>query len=264
VENSFPPGGGGLTRIVAFAAAAVCRATAPLASSLDVQNSVDDPIQPGDPLLGDDGDPFCTLNFIYDSQTNDTVYLSTAAHCVDKGQVVTTTNHEAFGTVEFVGDAGDVTRDFVLIRVHDDAVPTVQPSVRGYPDMPTGVAEPSETQTGDLVPMSGWGVATNVEATTRENRTGVLVEHRPNLVRMEGPVTNGDSGGPWMHESGQALGIASRITATVSTGSEDIETAVGTIGAPAPDAFVGDQGPTVTSLLDAAADHGYDLTLRTV
>ncbi len=256
-------GGVHLNPRATFVVLAIALAAAPVASTATAGSGAEDPIQPGDPLLGSDGQPFCTLSFAYDSQTNASVYFSTAAHCVSEGDVVSTTDHPDFGTVEFVGDAGTVTEDYVLIRVHADELEHVDGAVLGYPDMPTGVATPDDTMVGDLTPMSGWGVATNQFATTREERTGLLVEHTDDLVRLIGPVTNGDSGGPWLHESGLALGIASQITVTAGTSSEDVETPVGTVSVPVPGAFVGDQGPTVQTLLEDVAGNGYDLTLRT-
>lgn len=234
-----------------------------LLATAPVSAEAEDPIQPGDPLIGSDGEPFCTLSFVYDSATDASVYMSTAAHCVSEDDVVSTENHPDFGTVEFVADAGNVTSDYALIRVHGDAIEHVDGAVRGYPDMPTGVATPEDTSLGDRTPMSGWGIATNQTATTRENRTGLLVDHTDALVRLEGPVTNGDSGGPWMHESGLALGIASQITATFGTSNEDVQTPVGTVGAPVADAYAGDQGPTVQGILDGASQAGYELAIRT-
>lgn len=246
-----------------FVVLAIALAAAPVASTATASLGAEDPIQPGDPLVGSDDQPFCTLSFAYDSQTNASVYFSTAAHCVSEGDVVSTTSHPDFGTVEFVGNESRVQEDYVLIRVHDDELEHVEGAVLGYPDMPTGVATPEDTMLGDLTPMSGWGIATNQFATTREERTGVLVEHTEDLVRLVGPVTNGDSGGPWLHESGLALGIASQITVTAGTGGEDVETPAGTITAPVPSAFVGDQGPTVQTLLEDVAGNGYDLSIRT-
>lgn len=229
--------------------------------------TVQDPIQPGDPLVGGDGEPYCTLSFVFDSEDNDTVYFATAAHCLSQeGQTVHTENHEAFGTVALIGNAGNVSQDYSLIEVHEEAADAVDASVRGHDSMPTGVATSEDTLIGDLVTMSGWGQATNQTSTTRENRTGVLHSHSDQLVRLEGPVTPGDSGGPWMHDStGLALGIVSQISANAGVSTSDVEVPIVglTVGAPTPDAFVGNQGPAVTSLLDGAEDAGYDLSLRT-
>jgi hypothetical protein len=220
------------------------------------------PIQPGDPLVDGTGDPYCTLSYVFDSRTSDEVYLSTAAHCVDQGDIVHTTGHDAFGKVVY--DAGgDVTEDYALVRVSADERPDVRADVRGHPGTPTGVASPEDTAIGDRVTTSGWGTLTDETATTRENRPGVLVEHHPDLMRAQTAAHPGDSGGPWTHDSGLALGIVSQISIQLGIGTEEVETPAGSAAVPTPHAFAGDQGPTVESLLDGASQAGYELSLRT-
>lgn len=224
-----------------------------------------DPIQPGDPLVDGDGDPYCTLSYVFDSDTDDAVFVATAAHCVEEGDTVHTTGHASFGTVAFAGDEDQVRADYALIEVDEDDREHVRADVRGLPDAPTGVARPADTLPGDRVMTSGWGFLTADSETTRENRTGVLTEHEEDLLEAETTAHPGDSGGPWTHESGLALGIVSRLS--VGAGFDQVEVYLPVVdenvSAPVPDPIAGDRGPTVQGLLAGAQDAGYDLSLRT-
>lgn len=244
---------------------AVLLLAVPLAGLAPSSAAQADPIQPGDPLTDVSGDSYCTLSYVFDDEGTDDVYLSTAAHCVTYGQTVHTEGHYGFGTVVFVGDEDDVRTDYALIQVDAGAREHVQASVRGQPDAPTGVAHPEDTMTGDLVHSSGWGTATKHSETTRENRTGVLTEHQEDLMRAETTVHFGDSGGPWTHQSGLALGIVSRLTISVGIGSEEVHVPIvdETVIVPMPHGYAADQGPTVAGLIADAGTSGYDVTLRT-
>lgn len=224
-----------------------------------------DPIQPGDPLVNSEGEAYCTLNYVFDSATDGEVYMGTAAHCVDQGATVRTANHGSFGTVAFVGDEEDPSSDYALIEVDDSARKHVQAKVRGFPGAPTGVARPVDTMPGDRVMTSGWGTLTDGTETTRENRTGVLTAHEVDLMQGETTAHPGDSGGPWTHGSGLALGIVSRLTVGADFESAEVFVPIveETVTAPVPSPFAGDQGPTVQGLLAGAQNAGYDLSLRT-
>lgn len=223
-----------------------------------------DPIQPGDPLTDGDGDAYCTLSYVFDSETSADVYLSTAGHCVDEGDVVHTTSHPSFGTVVLLGDGG-TSGDYALIEVHAEDRDAVEADVRGHPGTPTGVAQPGDTMPGDLVTMSGWGTATSETATTRENRTGVLTDHTESVMQAQTTAHPGDSGGPWTHASGLALGIVSRISVSFGFHDETVTAPIveESVDVPVPSAFAGDEGPTVQGLLAGAQQQGYELSLRT-
>lgn len=220
-------------------------------------------IQPGDPLVDDSSSSYCTLSFVFDSQTNESVYMSTAAHCVDPGQQVRTLGYGSLGEVVFHG-GGPVSEDFALIEVDESVRDEVRADVRGYPGMPTGLATPEDTMVGDLVFMSGWGTLTTETETTRENRSGVLFSHDERLMQAQTSAHPGDSGGPWTHQSGKALGIVSQISVGFGVSGETVDVpGAGEVTAPLPSAFAGNQGPTVQGLLAEAQASGYDLTLRT-
>ncbi len=209
-------------------------------------------VQPGD--LVEVNGAQCTLSFVYDGVGDDAgkTFVSLAAHCVSGvGNAASTPDFPNFGTVVFVGDASGTPRDFALIEVAS-GVP-VDAEVRGHPGFPTGVASAADTETGDLVLMSGWGLAWRPTQQTREDRQGVLVTNDDAIVQIVGPVMQGDSGGPWMTSDGKALALVSKIITSVS------------ISCCPPDAFglVGQEGPTITSLIRDAAANGFDIALRT-
>lgn len=203
-----------------------------------VQATVD-PIQPGDPFDG-----ICTLDFVFDG-ANGSVYFGTAGHCVDDGERVSTEGHGGFGTVVYVSDDEGDRLDVALIEVDSDKEDAVEPTVKGHPGTPTGVTQDDGTQIGDRLLMSGYGVGYSTTQATRENRSAVLTFDNRIRYCSEAPVSFGDSGGPIVHaETGQALGVVSRL---------DPLDCPGTLF-----------GPTVQGFLDQAADDGFDLTLRTV
>ncbi len=209
-------------------------------------------VQPGD--LVEVAGAQCTLSFIYDGAGDDTgkTFASLAAHCVGGvGDAASTPDFANFGTVVFVGDASGTVRDFALIEVAE-GVP-VNAQVRGHPGFPTGVATAADTEAGDLVLMSGWGLAWRPTQQTREDRVGVLVTNDGAIAQLVGPVMQGDSGGPWMTSDGKALALVSKIITTLS------------VTCCPPDAFglVGQEGPTISGLIADAAAHGFDIALRT-
>jgi acyl-coenzyme A thioesterase PaaI-like protein len=205
-------------------------------------------LQPGDPLVDGQGSSYCTLNFVFDGPEE--VYMGTAAHCVSEDQRVRSENVGAFGEVVHVG--GGV--DFALIEVDEDDAERVRASVKGHASVPTGVAEPDQTDRGDLVYVSGYGVGFDPDETTRENRWGLQLTHGGGY-QVLAPFTPGDSGGPVVHgPSGRALGVAAWIGACVQV--------VPTTDCGLPPARAG--GPSVHAILDVLHDHGYPVELRTV
>lgn len=214
--------------------------------------AVGDVIQPGDRmLLG--GSTQCTLSYVFDgvAGSEGRVFFSIASHCVGAlGQVIATDNYPAFGEVVYKGAAGQTETDIALIEVYSAFHDAVVPDVRGHPGFPTGVATAGTTATGDLVVMSGWGTGFGNLQQTREMRQGVLLRHTEAVARIEGPVTPGDSGGPWTLADGRALAIVSKIV-------------VGFSCCDSVDAGVWQEGPTVENILATAADSGLPVALRT-
>lgn len=217
-----------------------CLIVAPLIA-LSASNAVGglaNPIQPGDSATSQGAG--CTLNFVFDGP-NGEVYVGIAAHCVNGGALVSTPGYVNFGTVVYDND-GPI--DFALIRVHANNEASVDPSVRGHPTFPTGVAEFPETFAGDLLRFSGYGVGFSNHPLTREQRVGVLVTDSTVHYCSEAPVSFGDSGGPVLHDAtGKALGIVS------GTGFGCASWLT---------------GPTVSGAIAAAGSAGFPVTLRTV
>lgn len=211
---------------------AVLSATAP------VQADDDETIQPGDAVGG------CTLSFVFDSTTNDSVYMTTAAHCVDEGESVTTPGFGTLGEVVVDGrDQGDL--DYALIDVDPALEGEVSPAVNGHPSTPTGFTTADGVTAGDPIWLSGHGVPFGLAEPTRENRAGVLVEHDDRRYRSQSMVSFGDSGGPLVHVlSGEAVGIVSRV------GSD-----------PPPANLI---GPTVEGVIEDLDARGWSVSLRTV
>lgn len=213
-------------------------AVALLAATAPVQAGDDEVIQPGDPVGG------CTLSFVFDSTANASVYMTTAAHCVDVGQTVETPGFGALGEVVVDGrEDGDL--DYALIHVDPALAKDVSPAVAGHPSTPTGFTTADEVALGDPISMSGNGIPFGTTETTRENRSGVLVEQDELRYRSQSMVSFGDSGGPLVHApSGEALGIVSRV---------------GT--APPPANLI---GPTVEAVVEDLEARGWPVSLRTV
>lgn len=235
-------------------------------------------LQPGDDLIpitnitlnGERLVPLssCTLSFVFDGTgpLAGKVYFSTAAHCVDHvGQVVSSAGYPSFGKVAFLGDAGGdgvggagPERDFALIEVFPQFHADVRADVIGHPTAPSGVATPADTHRGDIVRMSGWGLAWTQTFVTREQRVGYLMHHDDTIVEFVGPVMQGDSGGPWFTDDGLALGIASQIAASIPTviGVDE--------GFPYYRGGYRNHGPTISNLIADAASNGFPVELRTV
>lgn len=198
-------------------------------------------IQPGDALQTLGGAKICTYNFVFDGP--EAVYIGTAAHCVSQGQRVGTPAFPDMGEVVHDGGGADVA----LVRIDDRFTEHVLASVKGHPATPTGVAEPGDTVTGDLMYVSGYGTGFRHDDTTRENRWGLLFTQGDRGYTALGAFSPGDSGGPVVHgPSGDALGVAAYIGVCAGL-CEPVR--------------VG--GPTIDVMLDVLHQHGFDVTLRT-
>lgn len=208
----------------------------PAASSADA-----DIIQPGDAISTSVGG--CTLSFVFDGvgALAGKTYVSTAAHCVrGLGDPISATGASDFATVVRWSPPAPDGFDWAILEVKSAFVGKLDAGVKGRPGMPNGVASPSETVYGDLLHFSGYGMGFSVTAATRESRSGVLLGQGDKEYRTEAPIIFGDSGGPVLHESGQAMGIVSRIA-----GTHDI-------------------GPTIDGMLEDLDASGFPLALRTV
>ena len=209
-------------------------------------------IQPGSSITM--GGSFCTLNWIYDGTGTQAgnVYGGTAAHCVSGvGQVVFNATGSLgsattrIGTVAYVSSA----LDSALILVDEAREGDVVAALKGHPNIPTGVS--TNSALGDLIQFSGNGVGFHATQQTRESRVGVLAYDDGTQHYVDGPVSNGDSGGPVadITDGNTALGI------------------VNTLGVAASSAFgaaVGEGGVSLPALFADAAANGFPIALRTI
>jgi hypothetical protein len=213
-----------------------------------------DVIQPGSPIVT--GGSGCTLNWIYDGTgaLAGNVYGGTAAHCVGfVGQPVNLTTGTFGSTVLQMGTVAYISSslDTALILIAEEHEDIVDPSLKGHPNIPTGVSTTSTAKVGDIIQFSGNGIGFHLTQQTRESRQGVLVYNDGTQHYVEGPVSNGDSGGPVadVTDGNKALGIVN--TLSVAAGSNW-------------GAVVGEGGVSLTALLSDAANNGFPVTLRTV
>ena len=200
-------------------------------------------IQPGASM------EICTLNFIYDGLGLNAgkVYVGTAAHCAEKvGDTINDGDGEPIGTVAFIDDAAAAATDYAFVEVLPSELGRVDPAMKGHPGYPTGYTVPEETEAGDAIQLSGFGIGFGETQPTQEQRQALLLSDDEQMYQFNGPSVNGDSGGPLVHvPTGKALGIVSRY------------------GTP-PEAVVpsSDLGPTLQGILDKAAAKGFPVRLR--
>ncbi|MBW3582911.1 MAG: serine protease [Euryarchaeota archaeon] len=181
----------------------------------------------------------CTTNFLYWNKVNETLYIGTAAHCVDgaKGDESTTVyGHDerpAFKTrvaysswdaIGFVpkGDNDAHPHDFALLEVPREHWGLVHPATLHYGG-PTALADMDALRAGQRVIVYGnSGLRLGIEETNREE--GVLrgvydAKHddHPDKWRLVSaqiaPLgVPGDSGSGLMTKDGKAIGAASTLS----------------------------------------------------
>lgn len=229
-------------RSVGSALIAACLLLSFLVLTPEARGATPPRIQPGE--YSESGGAGCTLNFIFRSSSGAT-YVGTAAHCVPdgRGADVELSDGTVFGDAAVIGDEDATETDWALIRVRTAYLSRVSAAVKGHPTMPRGVTTPSQTQFGDYVQQSGYGMGFDLTGPTRERRTGILTYDDTKLFTIIAASVYGDSGGPVVHKStGKALGIVSRLC----FGTCEME------------------GPTVQSIIAQAARKGLTVRLRTV
>ena len=195
-------------------------------------------IQPGAEVNSSVGQ--CTLNFVF-RDAGGSLFIGTAGHCSKSpGDAMTDENGVRIGTVAFRIQSGD--DDFTLIRIDPARYGEVSSSVRNWGG-PTGSTVSTQTATGDILLLSGYGVVFSTLAQTR-GRPGILADDTPTAYLAELPAIFGDSGGPVIEASThKALGIVSGIGLTIP-----------------PSTLL---GPTVEGTLATLAAHGFPLQLVT-
>jgi hypothetical protein len=153
---------------------------------------------------------------------------------------MTDQNGLRIGTVAFRIQSGD--DDFSLIKIDAARYGEVNPAVRNWGG-PTGSTVSTQTNTGDVLLLSGYGLAFSTLAQTR-GRPGILANDTPTAYLAELPAIFGDSGGPVIEAStGRALGIVSGIAVTIP-----------------PSTLL---GPTIEGTLKTLAAHGFAVQLVT-
>src|SRR5215210_5937084 len=206
-------------------------ATCVVALALPVAASAAVTLQPG--AYHETSVGSCTLNFVYDGGGK--TYLGTAAHCVSSiGEQVRDHDGVVFGRVAFIGDQDTTARDYAFIEVDPEDLGRVSAGVKGYPQYPVGFTTPTQTNIGDQIQLSGYGLGFDTTQATQENRRAVMGFDDQSSYDVIGPIDWGDSGGPLVHiGTKRALGIVSRLCLGICS----------------------EEGPTVQGILsDAAAD----------
>jgi len=195
-------------------------------------------IQPGDEVLTTVGG--CTLGFAATGGGN--TYFMTAAHCVEHvNDDVRLGDGTVFGDVAAIGNQNATATDWALLQVRAAYVPIVRGTVRGIAGTPSGYSTANGTALGDVLRFSGYGIPWFVDPLLRENRYGAIVSDDAESYVAIGMDTNGDSGGPIVHDAtGDAYGLVSRLCIGPCTS----------------------EGPTVQGILNKAAAKGFSLSLK--
>jgi hypothetical protein len=189
-------------------------------------------IQPGAQVTTPVGS--CTLNFIFEDSSG-TKYVGTAGHCGKVGDVARTPSPiRDIGPIVFSENAAAPKVDFALIRIDPARYPEVEPGVRNFGG-PVGATTAAQTNPGDVLWVTGYGLGFSATATTR-NRAGTLIRDDDDEYVADMVAVNGDSGGPVLHAgTGRALGTVSRYNLPTST----------------------DIGPTMVNILERLRASGY-------
>lgn len=167
-------------------------------------------IQPGMAYRITDGSR-CTLGFIFQDATNETLYALTAGHC---GQIGTTAQFEngtrlgvfSHSWATATGDAGFIRLDSTL-RDH------VSPVLSHWTG-PNSEANSANVRRTDRVCFYGQGQGFGDAAATRHRCGGTATysdrdgRPGPEVIQFQGSAFSGDSGSPIIsYESGAAIGV---------------------------------------------------------
>lgn len=167
--------------------------------------------------------PSCTANFVFRTSDNDTLYVGTAAHCVDdldRGDPVSLAEGVAVARLAYSSwnTSGDEPwegenfhNDFALLRVEDEYRDLVHPAILHFGG-PTGIAPAPDP--GDR--LWTYGNTEYREAAPQTDRLdpreGIVEDSRSKSTYAYLPGTvPGDSGSPVMTADGAALGTMSTL-----------------------------------------------------
>lgn len=249
------------------AASSVAVAASSVAASSIPDQAEDVKIQPGAPIQNQ-----CTLGWVFDgvSSQKGHVYVATAGRCVHRerervlllsgldGTPVLTIGRVArlVSSSDGAYDECGGSVDYALIRVANEHLSLVDPSMKGHPAMPTGVVREEDALSYSVLRFSGYGNGFHHSEVTRQNRLGLL-HHLDSCIwsgagGTASPATPpwGDYGGPVAGmDGGEAVGVVGDACITLPT---------------APGKCNGLGGTTVERILKDAATRGLSLKLRTV
>jgi hypothetical protein len=213
-------------RAAAVAALVAAALAAPGALAGPTRAPAGIPVQPGMEIRTV-GVATCTGGFLLDGlgRLGGRVFMATAAHCVESaiGAAVTDSDGQRFGRVVFsLWPYRSFADDIGLIEIDRTAFRRVDPAMKGHPTIPTGLGLPGRQRPGDLVTLSGYGMLTEREQLTREQRPTALKDHGADFWSAWGVFSPGDSGGPVAHSSsGAAIGSVSNLCVPLPVATSD-------------------------------------------
>lgn len=179
-------------------------------------------IRPGIRVLGQ----ICTGNFIFSDASNSTLYIGTAAHCVNTthvGERVDLAKGQAWGWVAFDGFKAfesaasppcpdPIHLDFGLIEIPEEFRDLVHPAVKAWGG-PTDLRD--RARSGEHLLQYGNSV---LRAGVQNAQEGWALGNARCGTEAEVPGSiNGDSGAPVLTSDGQALGVHVRKHGFITT-----------------------------------------------
>ncbi|HVL87926.1 MAG TPA: hypothetical protein VM681_08000 [Candidatus Thermoplasmatota archaeon] len=172
----------------------------------------------------------CTANFLFRSLDNRSLYLGTAAHCVDdlavgdsypllRGAASATVAYVSFHTMKEIGETDRVARDdndFALLRIDDEHRLLAHPAMLHYGG-PVALADSSSVGNGERVRFYG-NSDLRQDADPLSPHSGCVVNSNPWAIEFASPYPGifGDSGSGALAADGAALGVV--ITLRVGSG----------------------------------------------
>ncbi len=213
-------------------------------------------LRPGDKLFPADVDPeggtivTCTVNFVFTSPGNATLYIGAASHCVDgmrlgdelrlSGDVRGLLAYCSWGTMDeseictekvsagiATTDEAGIANDLALFRIHPEDRDHVHPALRTWGG-PTNLA--GDVDAGMIALTYGNSVMRDGgrdDVHAGDDREGVVTEKGAWKTRVlfPAPTLAGDSGSPVITGDGSALGIVTTAQGT-TTGVLNLEPAL--------------------------------------
>lgn len=202
-------------------------------------------VRPGIPHETDDAQ--CTTNFVFRDLTTRTLYMGTAAHCVDHVSIGDTST---IGTItatvawsSFEAPSPVSSADFALLEIPAADEHKVHPAVLGFGG-PTALADITAIGTFDkVITFGNSGLRPGPQALDKHEGYVTGTSHWYTSVYTVTPAIFGDSGSGIMTADGAAIGAASTIEIRPVTGRNHFS--------------------NIPPVIDWLNDHGWDLELQT-